>query len=341
MNYCVKCFILVCLGVLGIEILRFGFTRADVKSLNVVLIPNLNAEPEATEYSELSSSSTFSIGLKSETAIPNSTSESPPTTKLLIYQSKAREELSQPDFFLYIIIPTRPTDIVRRTVIRETWASPYAQSTTIGIKFIMGTFGLTESEVQKVSAERESHGDIILLPDHKEDYHNLTRKTLRLIQWASENIKFKYLMKSDDDSYVLVAALLKMLRNKVVTKPIYFGFMSKYGKPITDPKSKWMEPNWKLCDTYLPFAHGPGYVMSYELVKGISAASSEVNFHMYNNEDTSLALWVAPFDIEYWEANVYISLGNQCNNATLLVHYQDPNRMRMRHKNVLAKGKLC
>ena len=246
-----------------------------------------------------------------------------------------------PEYYLLIIIPTRPTDIDRRTAIRETWASPYAQSTTVGIKFIMGTFGLTESEVQKVSAERESHGDIIILPDHKEDYHNLTRKTLRLIQWASENIKFKYLMKSDDDSYVLVAALLKMLRNKVVTKPIYFGLITKYGRPIKNPRSKWVENNWKLCMTYLPFAHGPGYVMSYELVKGISDASYEVDFRMYNNEDTSLALWIVPFDIEYWEAKGTISLGNTCSNGTILVHQQFPKLMKLRHKQVLTNGKLC
>ena len=83
----------------------------------------------------------------------------------------------------------------------------------------------------ELTKENETFGDIIFV-DIKEDITALTNKTLALINWAYHHVKFSYLMKCDDDTYVFVNNTIAELRKRLTTTKLYYGIMKINGKPI-------------------------------------------------------------------------------------------------------------
>ena len=54
---------------------------------------------------------------------------------------------------------------------------------------------------------------------------------------------------------------------------------------------KWADTNYKLCDRYIPYALGGGYVIGRELVKFV--ADNSRLLEMYNSEDATMGTWLA------------------------------------------------
>ena len=54
-------------------------------------------------------------------------------------------------------------------------------------------------------------------------------------------------------------------------------------------RGQWAEPNFHLCDRYLPYARGGGYIVSGDLVKYIS--DNKDLLQIYNSEDVSMGKW--------------------------------------------------
>lgn len=50
---------------------------------------------------------------------------------------------------------------------------------------------------------------------------NKQNKTLTLMKWATENVKFTYLMKCDDDIFVYVNNAITKLKRRLTTKQLY------------------------------------------------------------------------------------------------------------------------
>ena len=64
----------------------------------------------------------------------------------------------------------------------------------------------------------------------------------------------------DDDSYVQLPVLIDELKNSNFEKELYWGFFD--GRAPVQSKGKWVEKDYKLCDRYIPYALGGGYVLS-------------------------------------------------------------------------------
>ncbi len=90
------------------------------------------------------------------------------------------------------------------------------------------------------------------------------------------------------DSFVRVGILLKSLKD--IEHPyLYWGFID--GRAPVHQSGKWMEKEWKLCDRYLPYAVGGGYVLSYQLVRFIG--NNVQILKTYTSEDVSVGAWLA------------------------------------------------
>ena len=74
---------------------------------------------------------------------------------------------------------------------------------------------------------------------------------------------------------------------------------------------KWNEKNWNLTKEYLPFAYGSGYILPVSIVKSIVHSNNIVPLRKLQNEDVTVGLWVAPYDIDYIDMKRYNGRMNQ------------------------------
>lgn len=87
--------------------------------------------------------------------------------------------------------------------------------------------------------ESSTHNDIIQ-ENFYDSYNNLTIKSIIMLKWLLNNCnRGKFLMKTDDDMFVNLPLLVKLLKTKSNNDGVLIGSLICNAKPITDPKNKW------------------------------------------------------------------------------------------------------
>lgn len=243
-------------------------------------------------------------------------------------------------YLLFVLILSSTSGLVRRNVARETWIQGYQKlEQPVIVKFVIGTQNLQKEEVQGLKSEQDNFGDLLILPNLQEDYSNLTRKVLYSFTRIARDYKFSYLLKCDDDSYILLNKVVTELSSRDSAKSFYWGFFD--GRAHVKTKGKWAEKKWFLCDRYLPYALGGGYILSQDLVQRI--ATSADGLEMYNSEDVSVGVWLSPYKAERKHDvrfnTEFVSRG--CRNSYIVSHKQSPEDMKSKFKNLQAKGEQC
>ena len=92
---------------------------------------------------------------------------------------------------------------------------------------------------------------------YSDSYYALTEKVGLSFKWISKNLNSKFVLKADEDTFVNIHELYHELDKH--TSDLYMGYFT--GRARVKSKGPWAEPNWKLCDYYLPNARGGGYVL--------------------------------------------------------------------------------
>ena len=252
-----------------------------------------------------SSSSPTPSGKDSSSPTPSGESSSSPTpsSKDSLSSTTSSESTSSrsPHYLIFIIVLSTCSEGGRdaRDTIRKTWAQDcHNKVPPVLVKFAIGTVGLSSSEIGNLTAEDKVHGDLLLLTNLHDTYSNLTRKVLYSFVWADQNVNFSYLLKVDDDTFIYVDDLHKeahrYYQNGV--NRLYWGRYSWKDHPITIPNHKWAEPHWFLCDQYLPYAFGSGYIISADLIHKIAITADYLQ--LYNNEDVSVGVWLSAYKIQ-------------------------------------------
>ncbi|XP_043262200.1 beta-1,3-galactosyltransferase 6-like isoform X2 [Colletes gigas] len=231
-----------------------------------------------------------------------------PSTKC---SSNMQELKSKSKFRLVILILSMPDNLEQRAVIRKTWlGQKYA---TIEHLFVIGTLDILPEQRETLQSEKHKFNDLLLLPRLPDAYATLTKKILKeLDKWESKGTR----------------------------RELYWGFFN--GKAQVRRSGPWKETEWILCDYYLPYALGGGYVLSYNLVKFI--ASNMDVLKLYKAEDVSVGLWLAPlanierkhdvrFDTEYRSRG--------CSNQYIVTHKQTIASMKNMFEYFQASGALC
>ena len=215
--------------------------------------------------------------------------------------SDERNSSTAPHYLIFIVVLSTSRKEGRdfRDTIRKTWAQDcHNRIPPVLVKFSIGTLGLSPSEMDNLAAEDKIHGDLLLLGNLHDTYRNLTRKVLYSFLWADRNINYSYLLKTDHDSFVFVDDLYSEAYRfyQGGVNKLYWGYFNRNAKVITNPKSKWAERDWFLCDHYLPYAFGGGYVISADLIHKIAITSNYLQ--LYNNEDISVSVWLSAYQIQ-------------------------------------------
>ncbi|KAL0122957.1 hypothetical protein PUN28_007549 [Cardiocondyla obscurior] len=258
-------------------------------------------------------------------------------------QSDLQVSSSKTKYRLIVLILSNPDNLERRDTIRKTWLADHGHGATVRYFFVIGTQDILPEQRNTLQSEKEKFDDLLLLPRLLDSYATLTKKVLHALKAIHERHDFDYLLKCDDDSYVVLHKILKELdkwQNKGTRRELYWGFFN--GRGQVKRNGPWKETDWILCDYYLPYALGGGYVLSYNLVKFIAKNVDILKLH--NSEDISIGLWLAPlanierkhdvrFDTEYRSRG--------CSNQYIITHKQTIPNMRSMHEYYQASGALC
>ncbi|VDM47453.1 unnamed protein product [Toxocara canis] len=200
-----------------------------------------------------------------------------------------------PKTYLVIVIMTHANDSAVRAIIRDTWLKLSSKGPSVFRHvFPMGIRNLSKRALELLNEEQNLYGDLLLLDDLIDEYSNLARKTLMVFDTVCQMFNFEFVLKVDSDSFVRLGALLKALKD-IAHPRLYWGFLDGRAKPRR--RGQWAEREWVLCDRYLPYQLGGGYVLSYKLADYISRNKDLLK--LYRSEDVSVGAWLAGLDVRY------------------------------------------
>ncbi|XP_038656476.1 UDP-GalNAc:beta-1,3-N-acetylgalactosaminyltransferase 2 isoform X4 [Scyliorhinus canicula] len=114
--------------------------------------------------------------------------------------------------------------------------------------------------------ESQTYQDIVFV-DVVDTYRNVPHKLLHFYQWSVESASFKLLLKTDDDCYVDVEAVLERAGDRLGAPKVWWGnFRQNWA---VDSSGKWMELEYPSL-VYPDFACGSGYVVSHSLIQWLA-----------------------------------------------------------------------
>ncbi|XP_050277151.1 beta-1,3-galactosyltransferase GALT1 [Quercus robur] len=231
---------------------------------------------------------------------------------------------------LFIGVFSNANNFKRRMAVRRTWMQyPAVRSGTVAVRFFVG---LHKNQIvnEELWNEAQTYGDIQLMPFV--DYYSLiTWKTLAICIFGTEVVSAKFVMKTDDDAFVRVDEVLASLNRINVNHALLYGLINSDSRPHRNPDSKWyISPEEWRDETYPPWAHGPGYVVSHDISKAIYKKYKEGNLKMFKLEDVAMGIWIADLakgglKVRYEkEGRVY---NEGCKDGYVVAHYQGPREL--------------
>lgn len=213
--------------------------------------------------------------------------------------------------------------------------------------FAIGTESLPFVQMDSLTKEHTKYNDLLLLNNLNDSYSNLTQKLIQSLGAINNIQTFKYLLKVDDDSYVKLDYLLEDLYEydnivnskqysvKYVRPELYWGYFN--GRASIKLRGQWKEKNFNLCERYLPYALGGGYLISKNLVHYI--AMNRLTLSRYISEDVSMGVWLSTFrninrkhDVRFDTAY----MPRKCKAYHIILHKRTVNDMKD-----LYRGQLC
>jgi len=242
-----------------------------------------------------------------------------------------------PSSTLLILIISSPSNTLVRTTIRDTWLSVSKKNHNFKAYFVIGERGLNSKQIYDLSQEKFRHDDLILLP-MQDSYGALTNKVLKSFEFSHKNFKFDYLLKCDDDTFVDIEKVVEELE-KFNDPSLYWGFFD--GRAPVQTKGKWADPHYKLCDRYVPYALGGGYILGKDLIHYL--AENIRVLQMFNSEDTSVGTWLAGIKVNRKHDSRFDTewKSRGCSNQFLVTHKQTQADMKIKWKRLSKYGSIC
>ncbi|MED6121658.1 hypothetical protein PIB30_032199 [Stylosanthes scabra] len=277
---------------------------------------------------------------------------------------------------LFIGVFSTANNFERRMAVRRTWMQYNAirSNLTAAVRFFVG---LHKNQIvnEQVWKEAETYGDIQLMP-FVDYYSIISWKTLAICIFGTEIVSARFVMKTDDDSFVRVDQVLDSLHRINVDQGLLYGLINSDSRPHRSADSKWYisKEEWSE-ERYPPWAHGPGYVVSHDIASMVYNKYTQgklkvihndnyckiryvMNINKYNNnksddvgkqmfklEDVAMGIWIAEMkkegvQVRYEKESRVYNAG--CKDGYVVAHYQDPRQMLcLWQKLELSQGPKC
>ena len=265
-------------------------------------------------------------------------------------------EKEVPSSSLIVLVMSAPANSEVRDVIRNTWLSVSKKEHSFEALFVVGKTDLDSTQMHEIELEKNRYDDLLILPMF-DAYEALTNKVLESIVFVQKHYRFDYLLKCDDDSFVDIVRVLQELeaggnfgqegleKHEQDWTPgkanpsLYWGFFD--GRAQVRTTGKFPDPKYKLCDRYIPYALGGGYVLGRALVDFIATNADQLE--LFFSEDASVGAWLAGttairrhdtrFDTQ-WKSR-------GCSNTYLVTHKQTAEDMEVKWETLVRTGTIC
>lgn len=179
---------------------------------------------------------------------------------------------------LLVLVLTIHKNVRSRQVLRDTWLS-LSKNNTANVRHVFLLAKTDDQTLQKAVYNESAVYNDIIQEDFVDSYNNLTLKTIMGLKWTStfcSNVK--YVMKTDDDTWVNLPNLLRNLKAQNTSSDILYGACWR-GAPHRHKQSKWYVPEHLYPHkTYPMFCSGTGYVMKTSTAEKIYKTSEHVPF---------------------------------------------------------------
>ena len=237
---------------------------------------------------------------------------------------------------LFLVMSTPDSyGITRRALARKAVYKNYSNK-QITVKFVMGTKGINDDKlIQQLKDEQSEFQDLVFLVEHTDTYYKLPNKVILSLQWAVENEKFDYLIKTDHDVIVFFDNIKKFIRKFGCPDNLYCGHC--YSDKDVEYKGKWNESNWNACNNYLTYCAGPGYVLGSKLVQSF-AKYAHFLVRDFKSEDVAMGLWLAPFKFQLQHDPLF-NIRASCDMKCYTIHQRQ--KFKVMANNLIKSGKLC
>uniref|UniRef100_A0ACD5YHS6 Uncharacterized protein n=1 Tax=Avena sativa TaxID=4498 RepID=A0ACD5YHS6_AVESA len=182
---------------------------------------------------------------------------------------------AEPELSLLVGILTMPKLRERRDIVRLAYAlqPPVPSYARVDVRFVF--CNVTDPvDAALVALEIMAHGDILVLDCAENMNDGKTYAYFSSVPRLFAGAPYDYVMKTDDDTYLRVPALVEELRGKP-REDVYLGYgFNMSGDPML-------------------FMHGMGYVMSWDLVSWVASAEEILARNdTVGPEDLMLGKWV-------------------------------------------------
>ena len=245
-------------------------------------------------------------------------------------------------YLVLILVHSAINQTLKRDTIRKTWlSSDMLGDTPMTHWFLIGAKGVSEEESINLEQEQKRCNDLMILWDIKNDYYELTSRSLHSMVHIVNNYNFVYMLKTDDDYFLNTPVILSELNTIHPRERFYWGRFSCHNPPMDG--GRWDEKEWHWCDVYYPYAYGGMYVLSQDVVQLIVDNSNSL--HHYSCEDVSVGAWLAPYNLyRVNDGRIYVQHGTRCSRGYIAIHI--PHRlaykiMKKFYDNLKRKGVLC
>ncbi|GFP86208.1 beta-1 3-galactosyltransferase 15 [Phtheirospermum japonicum] len=246
---------------------------------------------------------------------------------------------------LFIGIFSTANNFKRRMAVRRSWMQyPEVRSGQVAVRFFVG---LHKNQMvnEELWNEARTYEDIQLMPFV--DYYSLiTWKTIAICIFGTEAVSAKFIMKTDDDAFVRVDEILNSLKHTNATKGLLYGLINSDSKPHRSPDSKWyISPEEWPHETYPPWAHGPGYVVSRDIAKTVAKKHRKGQLKIFKLEDVAMGTWIDDMkknglEVKYEKDERILNEG--CKDGYVVAHYQGPRELLCLWQKIQEKKRaLC
>mmetsp|Transcript_1306 Transcript_1306/g.3905 ORF Transcript_1306/g.3905 Transcript_1306/m.3905 type:complete len:356 (+) Transcript_1306:621-1688(+) len=233
------------------------------------------------------------------------------------HEGLLRSANGQPKLFLFIGVLSARSNTGRREAVREAWVDGSQVEGTSRTRFFVAARGDTDEAGR---AELAMARDVVLLKS-EQTYRTISAATLAVFQHAVTEYDFAFVLKTDDDSFVnvpaLVVALQQTCRHQGCRKEgLYMGYQVEkivvtHGQPDHPHNSDEFWEHTGL-NRYPKYMVGGGYVISEDVARMLIITQQVVGLKSYTVEDAAFGYWLQPWTLRHVNHSRFRTIADEC-----------------------------